>query len=101
MSMMDKMKLAMGLKVQEAVQQAEEAKKGDAGAIDMLDADGHIQYRKLNTALLKKYKNPFRILYLWAVQETLEVQAIQESIKLKEELDEKKRKYMRKCKLTP
>ena len=56
----------------------------------MLDAEGHIQYRKLNTALLKKYKNPFRILYLWTVQETLEVQAIQESIKLKEELDEMK-----------
>lgn len=35
--------------------------------IEMLDDQGHIQYRKLNTAMLKKYKNPFRILYLWAV----------------------------------
>ena len=67
----------------------------------MLDEQGHIQYRKLNTALLKKYKNPFRILYLWAVQETLEVQSILESIKLKEELEDKRRKMMRKIKLTP
>ena len=55
----------------------------------------------LNTAMLKKYKNPFRILYLWAVQENLEVQAILESIKLKEELEEKRRKMMRKIKMTP
>ena len=68
--------------------------------IDMLDEEGHIQYRKLNTALLKKYKNPFRILYLWAVQETLEVQAILESIKLREELEERRRKMMRKIKMT-
>ena len=67
----------------------------------MLDEQGHIQYRKLNTALLKKYKNPFRILYLWAVQETLEVQSILESIKLKEELEERRRKMMRKIKMTP
>ena len=45
--------------------EAEEQKKGEE--IDMLDEEGHIQYRKLNNALLKKYKNPFRILYMWAV----------------------------------
>ena len=51
--------------------------------------------------MLKKYKNPFRILYLWAVQETLEVQAILEAIKLKEELEEKRKKLMKKIKMTP
>ena len=35
-----------------------------------------------------------------AVQETLEVQSILESIKLKEELEERRRKMMRKIKMT-
>lgn len=56
----------------------------------MLDDQGHIQYRKLNIAMLKKYKNPFRILYLWAVQETLEVKALLEAIKSKQELEDKR-----------
>ena len=47
------------------MEEAEEQKKGEE--IDMLDEEGHIQYRKLNNALLKKYKNPFWILYMWAV----------------------------------
>lgn len=71
LSLMDRMKEAIGLKVDEAVRATEEEKKGEE--VEMLDEQGHIQYRKLNNALLKKYKNPFRILYLWAVQETLEV----------------------------
>ena len=66
----------------------------------MLDEQGHIQYRKLNTAMLKKYKNPFRILYLWSMQETLEVQSILEAMKLKDDLEEKRRKMMRKIKMT-
>ena len=66
----------------------------------MLDEQGHIQYRKLNTAMLKKYKNPFRILYMWAMQETLEVQAVLEAIKLKDDLEEKRHKMMRKIKMT-
>ena len=68
--------------------------------IEMLDEQGHIQYRQLNTAMLKKYKNPFRILYLWSVQETLEVQAILEAMKLKDDLEDKRRKMMRKIKMT-
>ena len=62
----------MGLKVND---EPEEAlfRSAIEEEIEMLDEQGHIQYRKLNTAMLKKYKNPFRILYLWAVQETLEV----------------------------
>ena len=98
-SLMDRISQAVGLKAQNAVRESIEAKPGEAG-VEMLDEQGHIQYRKLNTALLKKYKNPFRILYLWAVQENLEVQAILESIKLKEELEEKRRKMMRKIKMT-
>jgi len=70
-SLMDRIKKSVGLKVAAASEAAEDEKQGDA--IEMLDEHGHIQYRKLNTAMLKKYKNPFRILYLWAVQETLEV----------------------------
>lgn len=66
----------------------------------MLDEQGHIQYRKLNTAMLKKYKNPFRILYLWSMQETLEVQSILEAMKLKDDLEERRRKMMRKIKMT-
>jgi len=85
-SLMDRIKQSVGLKVERVLADAEEEKKGEE--VQMLDEEGHIQYRKLNTALLKKYKNPFRILYLWAVQETLEVQAILESIKLKEELED-------------
>eukprot|EP00354_Favella_ehrenbergii_P010477 CAMPEP_0170454670 /NCGR_PEP_ID=MMETSP0123-20130129/2843_1 /TAXON_ID=182087 /ORGANISM="Favella ehrenbergii, Strain Fehren 1" /LENGTH=168 /DNA_ID=CAMNT_0010717457 /DNA_START=1258 /DNA_END=1763 /DNA_ORIENTATION=- len=50
--------------------------------------------------MLKKYKNPFRILYLWAVQETLEVQSLLEAMKLKDDLEEKRRKMMRKIKMT-
>ena len=76
----------------------EEERKGEE--IEMLDEQGHIQYRKLNTALLKKYKNPFRILYLWAVQETLEVQALLEAMKLLDDLEERRRKMMRKIKMS-
>ena len=54
----------------------------------------------MNTALIKKYNNPFRLLYLWAVQESLEVQSILEGIKLKEEHEERRRKLMRKVKMT-
>lgn len=50
--------------------------------------------------MLKKYKNPFRILYLWAVQEQLEVQAILEAMKFKDDLEEKRLKVMRKNKMT-
>ena len=71
-SIMDQLKKAIGIKVQQALDETRRSTNG-GGDIEMLDANGHIQYRKLNTALLKKYKNPFRILYLWAVQETLEV----------------------------
>ena len=100
-SIMDQIKEAVGMKTKNAMRESVEAKPGEASGVEMLDEQGHIQYRKLNTALLKKYKNPFRILYLWAVQENLEVQAILESIKLKEELEEKRRKMMRKIKMTP
>ena len=72
-SLIDRIKKSVGIKVSAVFEDADAdpAKQGEE--IDMLDEQGHIQYRKLNTALLRKYKNPFRILYLWAVQETLEV----------------------------
>lgn len=70
-SLMDRMREAIGMQVQNALEATREEAKGQE--VEMLDEQGHIQYRKLNTAMLKKYKNPFRILYLWAVQETLEV----------------------------
>ena len=100
-SLMDRIQQAVGLKAQKAMRESIDGKPGEVGGVEMLDEQGHIQYRKLNTALLKKYKNPFRILYLWAVQENLEVQAILESIKLKEDLEDKRRKMMRKIKMTP
>lgn len=59
---MDRIKGSIGLKVESALQDIEVEKE-----IEMLDENGHIQYRKLNIGLLKKYKNPFRVLYLWAV----------------------------------
>ena len=99
-SLIDRIKKSVGMKVSAVFEDVnQDSKQGEE--IDMLDEQGHIQYRKLNTALLRKYKNPFRILYLWAVQETLEVQSILESIKLKEELEERRRKMMRKIKMTP
>ena len=70
-SLFDKMKKAIGLQVAEEIEQQDLSLADDE--IEMLDEQGHIQYRKLNTAMLKKYKNPFRILYLWSMQETLEV----------------------------
>ena len=36
--------------------------------------------------MLLKYKNPFRILYLWSVQEQLEVQSIMEAIKSRDDM---------------
>ena len=95
---MDRLRGSIGLKIEQELRKDEEEKKGDE--VDMLDEEGHIQYRKLNTALLRKYKNPFRILYLWAVQETLEVQSIREAFKLKGELEEKRNKLMKKIKMT-
>ena len=58
--------MAVGLKVAEERAQVDDMSMND-DEIEMLDEQGHIQYRKLNTAMLKKYKNPFRILYLWAM----------------------------------
>ena len=69
--------------------------------MNMLDEHGYIQYRELNEGLLKKYKNPFRQMYLWSVQETLEVQAILEVIRQKDDLEEKRKKMMRKIKMGP
>ena len=97
-SLMDRMKEAIGIRIADALEATREEAKGQE--IEMLDEQGHIQYRKLNNALLKKYKNPFRILYLWAVQETLEVQAIIEAIKAKDELEERRKKMMKKIKMT-
>ena len=95
---MDQLKKAIGMKVKAALDETRELRRGEE--IEMLDANGYIQYRKLNTGLLRKYKNPFRILYLWAVQESLEVQAILEAINTKNSLDDKRRKMMRKIKMT-
>ena len=64
-SLMDRMKQAIGIRLENELEATREENKGQE--IEMLDDQGHIQYRKLNTAMLKKYKNPFRILYLWAV----------------------------------
>lgn len=51
-------------------------------------------------ALLRKYKNPFRILYLWAVQETLEVKALVEAFKIRDEIMERRKKMMKKMKMS-
>ena len=57
-------------------------------------------YRNLNMSLLKKYKNPLKILYLWTIQEVLEIQAITEAIKSIGEIDENRKKMMKKIKMT-
>ena len=51
-------------------------------------------------SLLKKYKNPLKILYLWTIQEVLEIQAITEAIKSIGEIDENRKKMMKKIKMT-
>jgi|ERR1719469_131069 len=96
-SLLDKIKMTIGLAVV-PVDAVGENTIGDE--IEMLDGDGHIQYQKLNHAMLRKYKNPFRILYLWTVQETLEVQALLEAMKSKDDLEERRLKIMRKNKMT-
>ena len=48
--------------------------------IDIADENGNIKHIALNVALLKKYQNPYKILYLWSVQENLEVTALTECI---------------------
>ena len=52
----------------------------DEEDVEIADENGNIKHRSLNVALLKKYQNPYKILYLWSVQETLEVLALTESI---------------------
>jgi len=68
--------------------------------IEMVDEEGRIRHKELNMALLKKYQNPYKILYLWSIQETLEVYALIESIKMRDELEEKRKKLMRRIKMT-
>ena len=73
-------------------------KEGDT--LKLTGENGKIAYQKLNMALLNKYKNPIRILYLWAVQELLEVSALLESFKTQANLEEKRHKLMKKIKMT-
>ena len=66
----------------------------------MADEEGRIRHRALNLALLKKYQNPYKILYLWSVQESLEVLAMLECIKMRDDLEEKRKKLMKRIKMT-
>ena len=68
--------------------------------VDIADENGNIKHISLNVALLKKYQNPYKILYLWSVQENLEVVALTECIQKRDELEEKRKKMMRRIKMT-
>lgn len=70
---MDRIRTSVGLKMTNLQQLDSESeasalqalKEGDT--LKLTGQDGKIAYQKLNMALLNKYKNPIRILYLWAV----------------------------------
>ena len=79
-SVLDRFKKAIGLKVQQKVDdesKASQSRKSESAkmvtkdceenGVDIFDEMGRIQYRNLNMAMLKKYKNPLKILYLWAI----------------------------------
>ena len=56
-TLMDRIKKGIGMRVDEAKKGSDKKKDEE---IAMLDEEGYIQYRQLNDALLKKYRNPFR-----------------------------------------
>ena len=93
----------MGMSVRDKVKESWKTmalESEDADDVAIADEEGRIRHRALNVALLKKYQNPYKILYLWSVQETLEVQALMESIQMRDELEEKRKKLMRRIKMT-
>ena len=81
-SLKDRLKNIIGMQSREGLQKSWrlEMMNTDEEDIEIADENGNIKHRTLNVGLLKKYQNPYKILYLWSVQETLEVLALTESI---------------------
>jgi hypothetical protein len=53
-------------------------------------------FNKQNIDLINKYRNPFKILFLWCIQEIFDIQALLETMQSREDLEVYRKKLMRK-----
>lgn len=60
----------------------------------------HFSLKASSMQLIKKFKNPFKFLYLWCSQELLDVKAINDAIRTRENLETKRREMMKKIRMS-
>lgn len=60
----------------------------------------HFSLKASSMQLIKKFKNPFKILYLWCSQELLDVKAVNDAIRMRENLEVKRRELMKRVRMS-
>lgn len=60
----------------------------------------HFSLKASSMQLIKKFKNPFKFLYLWCSQELLDVKAINDAIRMRENLEVKRRELMKRIRMS-
>jgi SNF2 family DNA or RNA helicase len=69
--------------------------KGDDGF-----GSDHFSLKASSEQLIKKHKNPFKILYLWCSQELLDVRALLDAFAMRDKLENTRKDMMKKISMT-
>jgi len=60
----------------------------------------HYSLKASSLQLIKKFKNPFKILYLWCNQELLDVKALQDAFVMRDNLEKRRKEMMKQVRMT-
>lgn len=60
----------------------------------------HYSLKASSLQLIKKFKNPFKILYLWCNQELLDVKALQDALVMRDKLEQRRHEMMKQVRMT-